>query len=224
MTEETELNLEDVDFLDPRRHVAVPVTVNEVEVMMYPLSPLVAPRFKKLMTKALPAIRDLFFPYEHEHGQRTNKEKLVNGTVSTEITLAPADVPLSLQHRQFRTATMKDLAECFTDKQHLVEIALCIMDSCRDSIPRDKNKPFTPKQAEQFLGMMLLPDMFALIGGLVRANLKSFPLGQRAAEKMVARVSDAIDGTEKDGSEQPTSEEKEESESADPSPSNSNSE
>lgn len=194
------VNLEDVNFLDPKDDVSVEVQVGSSTVSMYPVSLMHVLRFQKAFKQILPAVRDMFFRYQDESGQRQQSEKHLNGMTIDEIVLVPADAALSKQHRDFRTQSIQAAIEGLMSEDGMVQIAICILDSARDAFPR-KNEPFNAADGKALIERTSLPVFLQLAVGLVKANLQSFPLGRKAAAKAVAKMEGEIDRFGQVGSE-----------------------
>lgn len=188
----TTLNLEDVDFLCPENSTAVPIQVGSKEVNMYPCNPLILPRWQKILTLALPGIREMFFNKQaDEQGGRQKTTQLSDGSVENELVSMPKEVNLSQLHEAARKNQLTDLISVFTTEKHLIEVMLCVMDSARDAFPgRDQDNPWTTQDAKKVLGYkhMTIPILCQLTVGLFKANSKSIPLGERATEALKLKL------------------------------------
>jgi len=184
------LDLSSVDFISDAANTSVESQVKGKPKSFYPLSTRRVLAFRSLAGKIASSVRDILYDYTQESGAQSerNQQKQVGSDMMTS-TVLPSTPALSETHRKFRMKSIEQLFESFDDAT-VEALALGIMDSMRDDFPRDKEKPFTTKDAKELVDTLPVSMFVECAIGVFRANMDSFgPFAKKTGDKLLRALS-----------------------------------
>lgn len=182
------IDLSKIDWLAPDKSTAVEHSVRGTVQKFYPLSPLVLPEFQQTFKNLAAGAREFMHNAQHEGGTQIVEDQRTNH-IRTETTSVPLSVELSQEQARRRRETVEQMVAAVMDAKSMYAIGRCILDSMRDTFPRQAGKPFTEADGKELVEQLDIPDFVAMATGVLKANLESFgtlgkKFARRAQEKM----------------------------------------
>lgn len=187
------IDLSKIDWLAPDKSTAVEHTVRGTVQKFYPLSPLVLPEFQETFKKLAAGAREFMHNTQHEGGTQIVEDQR-QGHVRTETTSVPLSVELSKDQARRRRETVEEMVAAVMDSKSMYAIGRCILDSMRDTFPREAGKPFTEADGKELVEQLDIPDFVAMAMGVMKANLDSFgALGKKFARRAQEKVENLLE-------------------------------